>query len=64
VIASPLPIEAWYDFIGDPQLAAAFVDRVAGADLVFALRGSSLRGRRAITAGPSPKSMRARLLRP
>jgi DNA replication protein DnaC len=64
VIASPLPIEAWYDFIGDPQLAAAFVDRMAGADHVFALRGSSLRGRRAITAGPSPKSMRARLLRP
>jgi len=65
VLVSHIPIEAWYDFVGDPALASTFVDRMGGCEHVLSLCGTSRRPRRPITAGPRPpRGLRAKLLAP
>jgi DNA replication protein DnaC len=47
LITSQLPIERWYEIIGDPTLADAILDRVVHNAYRIELKGDSLRKRRA-----------------
>jgi DNA replication protein DnaC len=47
LITSQLPIERWYEIIGDPTLADAILDRVIHNAYRIELNGDSLRKRRA-----------------
>lgn len=49
LIASQLPVESWYEFLGDPTLADAILDRVLHSAYRIELRGESLRKRRRLT---------------
>jgi DNA replication protein DnaC len=46
--AGQLPIERWYEIIGDPTLADAILDRVVHNAYRIELKGDSLRKRRAV----------------
>jgi DNA replication protein DnaC len=43
IITSQLPVIKWYDFIGEPTLADAIMDRLAGNAHRIELKGESLR---------------------
>ena len=43
LIASQLPVKAWYDIIGDATLADAILDRIVNQSLRIELKGDSLR---------------------
>lgn len=43
IIASPLPIEKWHDFLGDPTVADAVCDRIIHNSYKIALKGESMR---------------------
>ena len=43
VIASQLPVAAWYDYIAEPTLADAILDRLLNNAHRFDLKGESLR---------------------
>lgn len=43
IIASQLPISKWYDYIGDPTLADAIMDRLIANANKIELRGESMR---------------------
>jgi DNA replication protein DnaC len=43
VIASQLPVSAWYDIIGEPTLADAILDRIINHSHRIELKGDSLR---------------------
>jgi len=43
IITSQLPVMKWYDFIGEPTLADAIMDRLAGNAHRIELKGESLR---------------------
>ena len=43
LIASQLPVKAWYDIIGDATLADAILDRIVNQSLQIELKGDSLR---------------------
>ena len=43
IIASQLPFEKWYDYLGDKTLADAIMDRMATAAHKITLEGDSLR---------------------
>ena len=43
VITSQLPIEHWHDYLGDPTLADAILDRVLHSAHKLALKGEPLR---------------------
>ena len=45
IIASQLPIGKWYDYIGEPTLADAIMDRLVNNATHFELKGESLRKR-------------------
>lgn len=49
LIASQLPVESWYEFLGDPTLADAILDRVLHSAYRIELKGESLRKRRRLT---------------
>jgi IstB-like ATP binding protein len=46
-LTSQLPIERWYEIVGDPTLADAILDRVVHNAYRIELKGDSLRKRRA-----------------
>ena len=46
LIASQLPVDRWYEIIGDPTLADAILDRIVHNAYRIALAGDSLRKRR------------------
>jgi DNA replication protein DnaC len=46
IIASQLPINKWYDYIGDPTLADAIMDRLISNANKIELKGDSLRQKR------------------
>ncbi len=46
IIASQLPIAKWYDYIGDPTLADAIMDRLIANGNKIELRGESMRQRK------------------
>lgn len=43
VIASQLPVKDWYEFIGDPTIADAVMDRILHQSYKFELKGGSMR---------------------
>ena len=43
IIASQLPIAKWYDYIGDPTLADAIMDRLVANSSKIELKGESMR---------------------
>ena len=43
IIASQLPITKWYDYIGDPTLADAIMDRLVANASKIELKGDSMR---------------------
>ncbi len=43
IITSQLPIEAWYNFIDEPTLADAIMDRLTASAHRLSLQGKSLR---------------------
>jgi DNA replication protein DnaC len=52
LITSQLPIENWHDYIGDPTLADAILDRLLHSAHKIHLEGESMR-KRAATAQPN-----------
>lgn len=46
IIASQLPIAKWYDYIGDPTLADAIMDRLVSNANKIELKGESMRQRK------------------
>jgi DNA replication protein DnaC len=47
IVTSQLPVEHWYDSIGDPTLADAILDRLVHNAYKIALKGESMRKRKA-----------------
>ena len=47
LITSQLPVELWHDYIGDPAVADAILDRLVYSSLKIELKGESLRKARA-----------------
>lgn len=45
IATSQLPVEKWHDFIADPTLADAILDRLVHSAYKFALKGESMRKR-------------------
>ena len=43
IITSQLPVAKWYDYINDPTLADAIMDRLAAGSLRIELKGGSMR---------------------
>lgn len=43
IATSQLPVEKWHDFIGDPTLADAILDRLVHSAYKFKLKGESMR---------------------
>ena len=50
-LATNIDFSAWADYLGDPPLAAAFLDRLVDGAVVLKLSGRSYRAHRA--AGPT-----------
>ena len=46
IIASQLPVSKWYDYIGDPTLADAIMDRLIANANKIELKGESMRQRK------------------
>ncbi len=46
IITSRLPVKEWYDYIGDPTLADAILDRLLHQAHRIELKGESLRKKR------------------
>ncbi len=46
LITSQLPVALWYEYIGEPTLADAIMDRLSGLTHRFELKGESLRRRK------------------
>ena len=49
IITSQIPVDKWYEIVGDPTLADAILDRVIHNAYRIALTGESIRKRKAIT---------------
>ena len=47
IITSQVPIERWYETVGDPTLADAILDRLVHSAYRIELKGESLRKQRA-----------------
>lgn len=43
IVTSQLPMEAWYEYIGEPTLADAIMDRLSAKAHIIPLKGKSLR---------------------
>jgi DNA replication protein DnaC len=52
VLTSQLPTKTWHDALGDPTIADAICDRLVHNAHVLALRGPSMRRKKALTAQP------------
>ena len=57
-LVTNVDFEAWSDYLGDPPLAMAFLDRVVDGAIVMKLAGKSYRAHRArrLDAAPSPEA--------
>lgn len=54
IVTSQLPIEHWYDYLGDPTLADAILDRLVHASYRITLRGESMRKQHAVCLTQTP----------
>src|SRR5258708_5680078 len=55
LITSQLPIERWYEVIGDPTLADAILDRIVHNAYRIELKGESIRKLKAATTEPTAR---------
>jgi DNA replication protein DnaC len=56
IVTSQLPVESWHDYIGDPTLADAILDRLVHNAHRLALKGESMRKKNAtLTSGTQSK---------
>ncbi len=54
-LATNIDFEAWSDYLGDPPLAMAFLDRVVDGAIILKIRGKSYRAHRAKKPSDPPK---------
>jgi DNA replication protein DnaC len=54
-LATNIDFDAWSDYLGDPPLAMAFLDRVVDGAILLKIRGKSYRAHRAQKATSPPK---------
>ena len=54
-LATNIDFDAWSDYLGDPPLAMAFLDRVVDGAILLKIRGKSYRAHRAQKAASPPK---------
>jgi DNA replication protein DnaC len=54
-LATNIDFEAWSEYLGDPPLAMAFLDRVVDGAILLKIRGKSYRAHRAQKASSPPK---------
>ena len=47
IVAGQMPVSKWHDYIGDPAVADAILDRLVYSSLKIELKGESLRKARA-----------------
>jgi DNA replication protein DnaC len=55
-LATNIDFEAWSEYLGDPPLAMAFLDRVVDGAILLKIRGKSYRAHRAKKASAPPQS--------
>lgn len=53
-LVSNIDFEAWADYLGDPPLAMAFLDRVVDGAILLKIQGRSYRAHRAQRPTPPP----------
>ncbi len=53
-LVTNIDFEAWADYLGDPPLAMAFLDRIVDGAIVVKINGKSYRAHRARPTPPSP----------
>ena len=51
-----IDFEAWGEYLGDPPLAMAFLDRIVDGAIILKLEGTSYRAHRAERAAAGPVS--------
>ena len=55
-LATNVDFDAWGDYLGDPPLAMAFLDRLVDRAVILKIKGKSYRASRSIqNPGPAPK---------
>ena len=54
LLTSQLPVERWHDYIADPTLADAILDRLVHNAHRIALKGESMRKQRGLSVPPEP----------
>ena len=57
LITSQLPIENWHEYIGDPTLADAILDRLVHSAHKIHLEGESIRKRKATSKSMTKQSL-------
>ena len=55
-LATNIDFEAWSDYLGDPPLAMAFLDRIVDGAILLKIRGKSYRAHRAKKSPTASKS--------
>ena len=55
-LVTNIDFEAWGDYLGDPPLAMAFLDRIVDAAIILKINGTSYRAHRAQQASSSKRS--------
>jgi DNA replication protein DnaC len=57
-LVTNIDFEAWADYLGDPPLAMAFLDRVVDGAIVLKIKGKSYRAHRVTSPKPAPQTKR------
>ena len=55
IVTSQVPVEHWYDMIGNPTIADAILDRLVHSAYRIELTGESMRKQRSMTVPQQPK---------
>jgi DNA replication protein DnaC len=57
-LVTNIDFEAWGEYLGDPPLAMAFLDRIVDGAIILKIKGKSYRAHRAQQASPGQRSSR------
>lgn len=57
-LVTNIDFEAWADYLGDPPLAMAFLDRVVDGAILLKIKGKSYRAHRTASQKPTPRTKR------
>jgi DNA replication protein DnaC len=57
-LVTNIDFEAWADYLGDPPLAMAFLDRVVDGAILLKIKGKSYRAHRTTSRKPTPNTKR------